>query len=95
MSATRRLAAILAVDVVGYSRGLRGDLIDPAIAAHRGHIVKRTGDGSIIEFRSVGGWRGISHAIKLAQHDATGGDASREILRLCAADPWTLTSRPA
>ena len=34
-------------------RGLRSDLIDPAIAAHRGRIVKRTGDGSIIEFRSV------------------------------------------
>ena len=54
-------------DVVGYSRlagadedrtlarlrGLRSDLIDPAIAAHRGRIVKRTGDGSIIEFRSM------------------------------------------
>ena len=34
-------------------RGLRSDLIDPAIAAHRGRVVKRTGDGSIIEFRSV------------------------------------------
>ena len=34
-------------------RGLRSDLVDPAIAAHRGRIVKRTGDGSIIEFRSV------------------------------------------
>ena len=33
--------------------GLRGDLIDPAIAAHDGRVVKRTGDGSIIEFRSV------------------------------------------
>jgi len=67
MSATRKLAAILVADVVGYSRlagvdedrtlsrlrGLRSDLIDPAIAAHRGRIVKRTGDGSIIEFRSV------------------------------------------
>jgi TolB-like protein/class 3 adenylate cyclase len=64
---TRKLAAILVADVVGYSRlaeadeertlsrlrGLRGDLIDPAIAAHHGRIVKRTGDGSIIEFRSV------------------------------------------
>jgi adenylate cyclase len=67
MTETRKLAAILVVDVVGYSRlagadedrtlarlrGLRSDLIDPAIAAHRGRIVKRTGDGSIIEFRSV------------------------------------------
>src|SRR6202048_1203955 len=67
MSETRKIAAILVADVVGYSRlacadeyrtlsrlrGLRSDLIDPAIAAHRGRIVKRTGDGSLIEFRSV------------------------------------------
>ena len=67
MSETRKLAAILVADVVGYSRlagadedrtlarlrGLRSDLIDPAIAMHHGRVVKRTGDGSIIEFRSV------------------------------------------
>ncbi len=67
MSETRKIAAILVADVVGYSRlvgadedrtlarlrGLRSDLIDPAIAAHHGRIVKRTGDGNIIEFRSV------------------------------------------
>ena len=67
MTETRKLAAILVADVVGYSRlagadevrtlsrlrGLRSDLIDPAVAAHHGRIVKRTGDGSIIEFRSV------------------------------------------
>src|SRR6516165_10871801 len=67
MSETRKLAAILVADVVGYSRlasadedrtlarlrGLRSDLFDPAIAAHHGRIVKRTGDGSIIDFRSV------------------------------------------
>src|ERR1700675_1165426 len=67
MSETQKIAAILVSDVVGYSRlagadedrtlsrlrGLRSDLIDPAIAAHHGLIVKRTGDGSIIEFRSV------------------------------------------
>ena len=65
--AERKLAAILVADVVGYSRlteadedrtlarlrDLRTDLIDPAMAAHRGRTVKRTGDGSIIEFRSV------------------------------------------
>ncbi|MGH7073553.1 MAG: adenylate/guanylate cyclase domain-containing protein [Stellaceae bacterium] len=64
---TRRLAAILAADMAGYSRladadedrtlarlrALRGDLIDPAIAAHRGHVIKRAGDGAIVEFRSV------------------------------------------
>ena len=67
MSETRKIAAILVADVVGYSRlagadedrtlsrlrGLRSDLIDPAIAAHRGRIVKRTGDGILVEFRSV------------------------------------------
>jgi len=67
MTETRKLAAILVTDVVGYSRlagvdedrtlarlrALRSDLIDPTIALHRGRIVKRTGDGSIIEFRSV------------------------------------------
>jgi len=67
VSETRKLAAILVSDVVGYSRltgadedrilarlrGLRSDLIDPTIAVHHGRIVKRTGDGSIIEFRSV------------------------------------------
>jgi class 3 adenylate cyclase len=63
----RKLAAILVADVVGYSRlagadedrilarlrTLRSDLIDPTISVHHGRIVKRTGDGSIIEFRSV------------------------------------------
>ena len=63
----RRLAAILAADVVGYSRltgadedrtlarlrALRSDLIDPTIAVHNGRVVKRTGDGAIVEFRSV------------------------------------------
>jgi adenylate cyclase len=67
MSETRKIAAILVADVVGFSRlagddeegtlarlrALRSDLLDPAIAAHHGRMVKRTGDGSIIEFRSV------------------------------------------
>src|ERR1700722_822764 len=67
MGGMRKIAAILVADVVGYGRlagadedrtlsrlrGLRSDLIDPAIAAHHGRIVKRTGDGSIIEYRSV------------------------------------------
>ena len=67
MTDTRKLAAILAADVVGYSRlagadedrtlarlrALRSDLIDPTVAVHNGRVVKRTGDGSLIEFRSV------------------------------------------
>ena len=67
MAETRKLAAILCSDVVGYSRlagadedrvlarlrTLRSDLVDPTIAVHNGRVVKRTGDGSIVEFRSV------------------------------------------
>jgi adenylate cyclase len=67
MAETRKLAAILAADVVGYSklagsdeertlarlRALRSDLFDPTIAVHHGRVFKRTGDGVLIEFRSV------------------------------------------
>src|SRR3974390_817773 len=63
----RRLSAILAADVAGYSRLMgfdevgtlkslkshRKELVDPAIAAHRGRIVKTTGDGMLVEFPSV------------------------------------------
>jgi TolB-like protein len=67
MTATRRLAAILAADVAGYSRlmgadeegtlerlkALRHELLDPKIAEHHGRIVKTTGDGMLVEFASV------------------------------------------
>src|SRR5260370_6549994 len=67
MPATRRLAAILAADVAGYSRlmgvdeegtlerlkALRRELLDPRIAEHKGRIVKTTGDGLLVEFASV------------------------------------------
>jgi hypothetical protein len=67
MSQTRRLAAILAADVAGYSRlmgadeegtlerlkALRRELLDPKIAEHHGRIVKTTGDGVLVEFASV------------------------------------------
>jgi adenylate cyclase len=67
VSEIRKIAAILVADVVGYSRlasvdedstlsrlrALRSDLIDPAVAVHHGRVVKRTGDGLIVEFRSV------------------------------------------
>src|ERR1700684_3125667 len=63
----RRLAAILSADVVGYSRhmgldeagtlsrlnALRRELIDPAIVAHSGRIVKLMGDGALVEFASA------------------------------------------
>jgi adenylate cyclase len=65
--AERRLAAVLAADVAGYSRlmgadeegtlaqlkAIRKTLVDPTIAAHRGRIVKTTGDGMLVEFASA------------------------------------------
>ncbi len=67
MTEERKLAAILVMDIVGFSRlagadedrilarlrTLRSDLIEPTISVHRGRVVKRTGDGAIVEFRSV------------------------------------------
>ena len=88
----RRLAAILSVDVVGYSRlmgmdeagtlsrlnALRRELIDPAIAAHSGRIVKLMGDGALVEFASA--VDAVTCAIEiqrqLREHDAGGTDAN-------------------
>jgi len=67
MAATRRLAAILAADAVGYSRligadeqgtldrlrAIRAEIVDPSVAAHNGRIVKTTGDGLLAEFGST------------------------------------------
>src|SRR5262245_48266424 len=67
MTSTRRLAAILAADVAGYSRligadeggtlerlkAVRRELLDPKFAEHRGRLVKTTGDGLLVEFGSV------------------------------------------
>src|SRR5690348_6564066 len=67
MTQTRRLAAILAADVAGYSRligsdeegtlnrlrSIREEIIDPKVTEHRGRIVKTTGDGLLVEFTSV------------------------------------------
>src|SRR5436305_1983835 len=67
MNEARKLAAIMAADIVGFSRlagadedrtlarlrALRSDLIDPTIAIHKGRIVKRLGDGLLVDFRSV------------------------------------------
>src|ERR1700730_7097643 len=67
MASTRRLAAVLAADVAGYSRLMGADeegtheslkvhfeqLINPTIGAHHGRLVKTTGDGLLVEFASV------------------------------------------
>ena len=67
MAETRKIAAILAADVVGFSRMasadedrtlarlrmIRSELIDPTVASQNGRVFKRTGDGALVEFRSI------------------------------------------
>jgi len=90
----RRLAAILAADVVGYSRlmerdeagtlvrlkTLRRDLIDPKIAEHKGRIVKTTGDGILIEFPSV--VEAVACAVAVQRGMAARNDATAEDERI-------------
>lgn len=85
----RRLAAILAADVVGYSRLMGADevvtlttlkshrrvLIDPAIAGHHGRIVKTTGDGTLVEFASVVDAVGCAVAIQRGMLNRNAGIA--------------------
>jgi class 3 adenylate cyclase len=96
--AERRLAAILAADVVGYSRlmgedeagtharlkALRNELVDPTIAAHRGRVVKRTGDGALVEFASVHDAVQCAVAVQraMAIHNADTAEAQRIEFRL-------------
>jgi len=98
MAETRKLAAILAADIVGYSRltgadedrtlarirALRSDLIDPTVAVHHGRIVKRTGDGAIIEFRSVVDAVNCGREIQNAMLERNSGlpDDQRIVLRI-------------
>ena len=84
MAETRKLAAILAADVAGYSRlagtdedrtlarlrALRSDLIDPTISVHHGRVVKRTGDGALVEFRSCRGWLAIEVQNAMVERNA-------------------------
>src|SRR6516225_777482 len=90
----RRLAAILAADVAGYSRlmerdeagtlarlrTLRRDLIDPKIAEHKGRIVKTTGDGLLIEFPSV--VESVACAVAIQREMAARNDATAEDERI-------------
>ncbi len=96
--AQRRLAAILAADVVGYSRLMsedeagtlaalkahRGELIDPKITEHQGRIVKTTGDGMLVEFPSV--VRAVQCAVEvqkgMAERNADSPDNRKMLLRI-------------
>jgi adenylate cyclase len=94
----RRLAAILAADVAGYSRlmgadeegtlerlkALRRELVDPQIAEHHGRIVKTTGDGMLVEFASVVDAVRCAVAVQraMAERDAGVGADNRIELRI-------------
>jgi adenylate cyclase len=109
MSETRKLAAILVSDVVGYSRlagadedrilarlrTLRSDLIDPTIAVHHGRIVKRTGDGSIIEFRSVVDAVNCAIEIQSAMVEATPRSRPTSASNFASASTSATSSRRA
>ena len=94
----RRLAAILAADVVGYSRLMnidevrtlealkahRRELVDPAIASHHGRIVKTTGDGALVEFASVVDAVGCAVVIQrgMVSRNASVAEALRIVFRI-------------
>jgi class 3 adenylate cyclase len=92
----RRLAAILAADIVGYSRLMHSDevgamlkthrkeLIDPMIAAHHGRTVKTTGDGALVEFASVVDAVGCAVAIQrgMVSRNASLSEDHRIVFRI-------------
>jgi class 3 adenylate cyclase/pimeloyl-ACP methyl ester carboxylesterase len=94
----RRLAAILAADIVGYSRLMHADevstlatlkahrkeLVDPTIAAHRGRVVKTTGDGTLVEFASVVDAVGCAVAIQrgMVSRNTSLSDDKRIVFRI-------------
>ena len=95
MAATRRLAAILAADIAGYSRlmgadeegtlerlkALRRELIDPKIAEYHGRIVKTTGDGVLVEFASVVDAVGCAAEVQRAMVDRDAGVAGDQSIK--------------
>ena len=100
----RKLAAILAADVVGYSRlvgddeagtiarlrALRQDLIEPLIAEHRGRVVKLMGDGALVEFASA--VDAVECAVAL-QKGITEREVAIGMTRLASARPDKLNAR--
>jgi adenylate cyclase len=92
----RRLAAVLAADVAGYSRlmgadelgtlaalkALRRDIVDPAIAQHKGRIVKTTGDGMLVEFASAVDAVSCAMAVQDKMAERSGEAAPKIIFRI-------------
>src|SRR6266513_1614276 len=98
MTATRRLAAILAADVPGYSRligadeegtldrlrSIRAEVIDPKIAEHHGRLMKPTGDGLLVEFGSVVDALRCASEVQheMARRNSDNGEAERIEFRI-------------
>jgi class 3 adenylate cyclase len=109
VSEIRKLAAILVSDVVGYSRltgadedrilarlrTLRSDLIDPTIAVHHGRVVKRTGDGAIVEFRSVVDAVSFAIEIQRAMVERNAEVTPDNGSNFASASMWAMSSRRA
>ena len=104
----RRLAAIAFIDVVGYSalmsrdedrtharwRTLRREVIEPRLEAHRGSLVKSTGDGVLVEFSSVLDAVGWSRDVQAAVREAPGDESLPQLERRIAVHPPRALSRP-
>src|SRR5262245_4009870 len=92
----RRLAAVFAADVVGYSRlmgadevgtldalkTLRREVVDPTIAEHKGRIVKTTGDGMLVEFGSAVDAINCAMAVQARMAGRNGGSAKKIDFRI-------------
>ena len=104
---SRNFAAILAADVVGFSRltgadedrtlarlrALRSDLIDPTIAVHNGRIVKRTGDGALVEFRSVVDAVRCAIEVQNAMVERNAGVPTDRQMNSASASIWAMSLR--
>ena len=109
MNEIRKIVAILAADVVGYSRltaadedrtlarlrALKSDLIDPTIAVHHGRVVKRTGDGALVEFRSVVDAVRCAIEVQNGMDERNSGCRPSGASKFASASTWAMSSRRA
>ncbi len=107
MAEKRKIAAIVVADIVGYGRlagtdeerilgrlrALRSDLIDPTIAVHHGRVVKRTGDGLIVEFHSVVDAVRCASRSRAPWSSATRASCRTGASRSASACIWATSSR--
>src|SRR5471030_1363599 len=109
MTETRKIAAILAADVVGFSRmtsidedrtlarlrALRAELIDPTVVGQSGRVFKRTGDGALVEFRSVVEAVRCAIEIQNGMVERNAGLPTDSRIEFASAFIWAMWSRRA